>query len=192
MSTERTEDAAARPISILRASVEGCLVIQPPRFDDHRGYFEPTFDPAGFKAHGLPEHFFQDNLSHSKEGVIRGIHSQRQVPQGKLVRCVSGKIWDVCVDLRPKSPTFGQHSWVILDAKESPWFWIPPGCGHAFVALEDSTVYYKCTMPYSPMFDGGVNWKDPKLGIMWPNTARIISEKDSLLPSLADYLETLS
>lgn len=192
MSRELVKETPSSRPSLLKTQVDGCYLVKTKRFFDNRGYFEEAFHADDFADLGLPGSFPQDNRSYSYKGVLRGIHSMRREPQGKLVRVTSGRIWDVCVDLRPNSPTFLKHHWTILEEGQNHWFYIPPGCGHAFVALTDASVYYKCTEVYKPEFDGGVNFQDPELRISWPYGVWLVSDKDRQLPMLADYLKSLS
>jgi len=174
-----------------------CLVIpdvkliRTPRFSDARGYFCETFQQADFAAHGLDNDFFQDNQSSSdRSGTIRGLHFQRPpFAQTKLIRVLRGRIFDVAVDLRRSSPSFGRHVAVELSDESSEQLLIPAGFAHGFCTLEpDTVVFYKVDQPYSAAHDSGVNWADPRLGIEWPvaSAEAILSGKDRGLPMLAD------
>jgi dTDP-4-dehydrorhamnose 3,5-epimerase len=166
------------------------LLVRPRRFADSRGWFSESWSRARFEAWGINSDFCQDNHSHSAaKGTLRGIHFQ--VPpfaQAKLVRCVRGRIWDLAIDLRRASPTFGQSVTAELSAENGDELFIPEGYGHAFLTLEDdSEVIYKVDAPYAPDADGGILWSDPALGIEWPLGGAIpqLSVKDGALPHLS-------
>lgn len=161
-------------------------------FEDHRGTFSETFNSRDFESKRLPKEWKQDNVSISRKNVLRGLHIQSIDPQGKLVRCLRGKIYDVWLDLRPTSPTFMRWQGVFLSGKENRAVYIPPGCAHGFYSMfDDSVVYYKCTSLYDKESDGGVIWNDARVGINWPLFDEpIISEKDQSLPSLEKFLRT--
>jgi dTDP-4-dehydrorhamnose 3,5-epimerase len=165
-------------------------VIEPKVFADERGFFMESFKASDFAAFGITQDFVQDNHSKSRKGVIRGLHFQRApYAQGKLVRVTRGRAWDVAVDLRKGSPTFGTWCAVELSADNHLLFWIPEGFAHGFLALEDDTeLLYKCTAEYNPTSDGGVRWNDPDIGVAWPQigVSPLISSKDAVLPLLKD------
>lgn len=162
------------------------LLIEPRIFTDERGFFLESFNDANFSAHGLPSNFRQDNHSRSARSVLRGLHYQLQFPQGKLVTVVHGSIFDVAVDVRVGSPTFGQSSGLLLTGDAPTFVWIPPGFAHGFCVLSDSAdVVYKCTELYHPNDDRGLLWSDPDIGIDWPVSAPIISDRDRQHPLLA-------
>jgi dTDP-4-dehydrorhamnose 3,5-epimerase len=175
-------------------AIQGLKLIAPKRFSDARGYFQETWsDQLYRKALGEVD-FVQDNLSLSlKKGTLRGLHFQRPpFAQGKLVRVGRGSIFDVAVDIRRKSPTYGEHVALTLDSAQGAQFWVPPGFLHGFCTLEDNTeVSYKVTSYYSAAHDAGVLWNDPDLGIKWPvdEAAIVLSEKDRSLPRLRDLPE---
>ncbi len=151
----------------------GVQLISPERHEDSRGWFAETFNSTKFSGIGLPASFAQDNQSFSRGGVLRGLHFQHRQPQGKLVRVISGKIWDVAVDLRQNSPTLGQHVSVELNARNAgggiDMLWIPEGFAHGFLVLSPSAeVLYKVTRPYDPGGEHTVLWNDPQLAIPWP------------------------
>jgi dTDP-4-dehydrorhamnose 3,5-epimerase len=176
-------------ITILATSVLGAMTIEFKPHEDERGQFFETFNQRTFEAYGLPFEFVQDNLSRSKKNVVRGLHMQRENPQGKMVICLSGAVQDVCVDLRPWSPSFKRVSSVVLDSRKNTAFYVPPGCAHGFAALtDDAMLYYKCTTAYDKQSDGGIFWNDPEISIPWMVESPIVSEKDSKLPMLKDYL----
>ena len=166
------------------------LRITPPRFADSRGHFSEAYTLAKFAAIGIPDVFIQDNQSRSHKNVVRGLHCQvAPAIQGKLVRVVSGSIWDDAVDVRPGSATFGQHVATILPAENGAQVWIPGGFLHGFLALEDGTeVLYKVTAPYLREAERGVRWDDPQLALPWPvdPTLAIVSDKDRVMPTLAE------
>ncbi|WP_306639520.1 dTDP-4-dehydrorhamnose 3,5-epimerase [Sanyastnella coralliicola] len=170
--------------------IEGLLVIEPSVFRDDRGYFfEPFNDRRFHEATGLDVTFVQDNESLSKAYTVRGLHFQEPpVPQGKLVRVSRGKAFDVAVDLRKESPTFGQHHMVLLSEENKLQFWIPPGFAHGFLTLEDDTVFsYKCTGYYAPECERTLRWNDPILAIDWGVEEPLISEKDADAPGWTEY-----
>jgi dTDP-4-dehydrorhamnose 3,5-epimerase len=158
-------------------------------FGDARGFFMETWNARAFAAAGLDLAFVQDNHSRSQKGVLRGLHFQNPGPQGKLVRVTSGAVFDVAVDLRASSPTFGRWTGVELSADNKRMFWVPEGFAHGFLTLEDNTDFlYKCTAPYAPHSEHTLAWDDPAVGIDWPDLgmAPIISDKDTRGASLAD------
>lgn len=163
-------------------SIEGVYVIEPKKYGDNRGYFMETYKKADFDEAGLTYDFVQDNQSKSKKGVLRGLHFQKAYPQAKLVRCIEGKVFDVAVDLRKGSPTYGKWEGIILDAEKGNQFMIPRGFAHGFVVLtETATFCYKCDELYHPEDEGGIMWNDPDIGIAWPyDDEPLLSEKDKL------------
>jgi dTDP-4-dehydrorhamnose 3,5-epimerase len=176
-------------VNIIETALPGVLIIEPRVFGDARGFFMETWNAAGFAAAGLDLTFVQDNHSRSQKGVLRGLHFQNPGPQGKLVRITRGAVFDVAVDLRESSPTFGQWVGVELSAANNRMFWVPEGFAHGFLTLEDDTDFlYKCTAPYAPQSEFTLAWNDPAVGIEWPVTGLdpIISEKDARGLALAD------
>lgn len=169
-------------------SLEGVVIIEPILHRDSRGLFFESYKDSVFERIGLPLQFPQDNISQSKKGVVRGLHFQKSpFEQGKLVRCVKGAIFDVTVDLRLKSSTFGQIETIILTDENHLAMYIPPGFAHGFQALTDDTIiHYKCTQVFSKDHDTGINPADEKLGIRWPQPITEISEKDKNLPHLSE------
>lgn len=158
------------------------LVVEPQVFGDARGFFMETYHAEKFASLGLPTRWVQDNHSRSARGILRGLHYQLQQTQGKLVRCVAGAIFDVAVDLRRSSPTFGQWAGVTLSAENKAMLWVPEGFAHGFLSLEDGTeVTYKCTDLYLPAAERSVLWNDPAIGIDWPDlgVAPLLSAKDA-------------
>ena len=168
-------------MKISKTAIAGPLIIEPQVFGDERGFFMETWNAEAFARTGLDLTFVQDNHSRSQRGVLRGLHFQNPGPQGKLVRVTSGAVFDVAVDLRRSSPTFGQWVGIELSAENRRMFWIPEGFAHGFLTLADNTDFlYKCTAPYAPQSEHTLAWDDPALGIGWPldGLAPIISEKD--------------
>lgn len=156
-------------MQIISCAIDGPLIIEPGVFGDERGFFLESWNAAAFAEAGLDLNFVQDNHSRSQKGVLRGMHFQNPGPQGKLVRVVSGAVFDVAVDLRRSSPTFGQWVGVELSAANKRMFWVPEGFAHGFLTLEDGTDFlYKCTAPYAPQHEQSLAWDDPDVGIAWP------------------------
>ena len=169
-------------IKVTRCDIEGLCVIEPSVFGDERGYFLETYNQNDFREEGLDMVFVQDNQSMSVKGVLRGLHFQKQYPQGKLVRAVRGTVFDVAVDLRQSSETYGKWFGVVLSAENKKQFYIPEGFAHGFFVLSDEAEFaYKCTDFYHPGDEGGLAWNDPEIGIDWPieeGMELIISDKD--------------
>ena len=166
----------------IETSIEGVYVIEPTVFGDNRGYFMETYSKKDFEELGLNYDFVQDNQSKSKKGVLRGLHFQKENTQSKLVRCIKGEVFDVAVDLRKGSPTFGQWEGVCLSEENKRQFYVPEGFAHGFLVLSEEAVFnYKCTNIYSPEYDSGLLWNDKDVNIQWPleNIEEILlSEKD--------------
>ena len=162
------------------------LVLEPKVHGDHRGFFLETFRASVFAEKGLPDVFVQDNHSKSGPGILRGLHYQIKQPQGKLVRCIAGEVFDVAVDIRRSSPQFGKWVGVRLSADNKKALWVPPGFAHGFLVLSDGAeITYKCTTYYAPEHDRSLLWNDPELAIAWPSTAQVIlSDKDKNAPTL--------
>ena len=177
-------------IKVTRCEIPGLCVIEPKVFYDERGYFVETYNYNGFKEEGLDMQFVQDNQSMSVKGVLRGLHYQKQYPQGKLVRCIRGKVFDVAVDLRRSSETYGKWFGVELSAENKKQFYIPEGFAHGFIVLSDEAEFaYKCTDFYHPGDEGGLAWNDPEIGVCWPieeGMKLIISEKDQKWGGLSE------
>ena len=167
-------------IKVTRNEIEGLAVIEPTVFRDERGYFVETYNENDMKEAGLDLRFVQDNQSMSRKGVLRGLHFQKQYPQGKLVRVLQGCVFDVAVDLRANSPTFGKWFGVELSDENMKQFYIPEGFAHGFYVMSDVAVFaYKCTDFYHPGDEGGMKWDDPEIGIEWPLDGEpLLSEKD--------------
>jgi dTDP-4-dehydrorhamnose 3,5-epimerase len=170
-------------------SLQGPRLIEIKIYPDSRGFFTERFNESRFNDQGLPSKFVQDNHSRSKPGVIRGLHYQHAPGQGKLVGVIRGRIWDVIVDLRRESPTYGKWDSVELNDQNGLLLWIPEGFAHGFCVLghEDADVIYKVDSPYSPKTEGGIRYDDPALKIEWPVQAPIVSDKDRVLPGFSDY-----
>lgn len=176
-------------MKVSHTKLKGCVIIEPQVFGDERGFFLETFQASRYKQEaGIELPFVQDNHSRSAKGVLRGLHFQNTKPQGKLVRVVSGKVYDVALDIRKGSPTFGEWEAVILSGDNKRQFWLPPGFAHGFVVLSDTADFeYKCTDYYDPSDEGSILWSDPDLGINWPITNVELSEKDSKALRLKDF-----
>ena len=177
--------------SVETCDIEGLKVITPTVFGDERGYFMETYQQKDFAEIGITEEFVQDNQSSSKRGVLRGLHYQINYPQDKLVRVVSGTVFDVAVDLRKDSKTFGKWFGVLLSAENKKQFFIPKNFAHGFLVLSDYAEFtYKCTDFYHPNDEGGIKFDDPDIGIDWPYEEGVeltLSEKDKNWPGLKNY-----
>ena len=174
----------------IETSINGVYIIEQKKYGDTRGYFMETYKESDFNAAGLSYKFVQDNQSKSKKGVLRGLHFQKNFPQAKLVRCIEGEVFDVCVDLRKNSPTYGKWEGVILSAEKSNQFLIPRGFAHGFLVLsETATFCYKCDDFYHPEDEGGIIWNDPSIGIKWPlNEKPLLSLKDENFHQLKEMI----
>jgi len=156
-------------VNIIETAIEGLLIIEPKVFGDERGFFMESWNARAFREAGLDIEFVQDNHSRSSRGVLRGLHYQQPGPQGKLVRVTAGAVYDVAVDMRRSSSTFGQWVGVELSAANKRMFWVPEGMAHGFLCLEDGTDFlYKCRGYYDPAHEHSLLWNDPTLGIDWP------------------------
>jgi len=186
-------------MNIIRTAIPDLVIIQPKVFGDARGFFLETFNVQRYRAIPQiqktfvhPEGFVQDNHSHSAKGVLRGLHFQQQYPQGKLVWVTSGEVYDVAVDIRKHSPTFGRWVGVTLRASEHQQFYVPPGFAHGFCVMSPTAdFHYKCTEYYHPEDEGSILWNDAELGINWPTPNPTLSAKDNVAGSLRDYLQQL-
>jgi dTDP-4-dehydrorhamnose 3,5-epimerase len=179
----------SRAVKIVETQLPGVLIIEPRVFADERGFFVETFRTERYAAISLP--FVQDNHSRSSRGVLRGLHLQKQHPQGRLVRVARGEVFDVAADIDPRSPTFGRWIGTTLSDANHRQVWIPPGYAHGFaVVSEIADVEYKCTEYYDPRSDTGVIWNDPDLDIAWPIANPTLSERDKRLPTLAELAST--
>ena len=178
------------PFTFTKCPIEGLWEVQPKVFGDNRGYFFEVYSEKDFRQAGLTMTFVQDNQSSSSKGVLRGLHFQKLHPQGKLVRAVQGQVYDVAVDLRCGSATFGKYHGVILDSEKQNEFYIPEGFAHGFYVLSETAVFaYKCTDFYHPEDEGGIMWNDPIVGIDWkkvaPGIEPVLSQKDTLHPNFS-------
>jgi dTDP-4-dehydrorhamnose 3,5-epimerase len=170
---------------VTELGIKGIYLIHPKVFGDARGYFFECYSERDFSAAGIGVRFVQDNQSKSRKGVLRGLHYQKTHPQGKLVRVIFGEVFDVAVDLRSGSPTFGQWAGIVLSGEMQNQLYVPPGFAHGFMVLSDEAVFaYKCTDFYHPEDEGGIRWDDPAIAIDWPRTgvAPELSAKDLALP----------
>lgn len=178
-------------MQFIQHDLSGIIEYIPTKFHDDRGHFYESYNQTRFAANGITENFVQDNYSYSTAGVIRGLHFQKEPHgQGKLVRCMTGKVMDVVVDLRKSSPTFGQHGTYILDAEIGNMLYVPVGFAHGFVALTDAIFVYKCTDFWNKEAESGIRWNDPTLNISWGVENPLVSDKDQILP-LFDPNETI-
>lgn len=183
-------------LSIEETPIKGLTLIHPHVFEDERGYFIKDFERSFYAEHNLPVDFGETNESKSKKGTIRGLHFQQRFSQGKLIRVIKGAVYDVAVDLRFESPTFGKWMGFDLSEYNHDVLYIPEGFAHGFLALEDNSIFsYKCTNKYAPEFDSGIRFDDPDVNVKWPveriggwNNI-ISSEKDKKLQSLKDFIE---
>lgn len=175
-------------MKVIQTKLKDCVIIEPKVFGDERGFFLETFHAERFAAQaGITVPFLQDNHSCSSRGVLRGLHFQKNKPQGKLVRVVKGEVYDVAVDIREGSLTFGQWEAVILTEENKTQFWVPPGFAHGFVVLSETADFvYKCTDYYDPSDEGSILWNDPDLNIPWPIDDPKLSKKDANAEKLID------
>lgn len=178
-------------MNVIKTKLKDCVIIEPKVFGDERGFFLETFQAVRYADFaGINSPFLQDNHSRSSKGVLRGLHFQKTKPQGKLVRVVRGEVYDVAVDIRSGSPTYGQWEAVILSEENKTQFWVPPGFAHGFLVLSDTADFeYKCTDYYDSSDEGSVLWNDPDLNVPWPIDNPLLSEKDANAPKLADLYQ---
>jgi dTDP-4-dehydrorhamnose 3,5-epimerase len=177
-------------MQVKETGIEGLVEIIPSIFRDDRGWFYEFYNKNTFELAGVNYNFVQENTSFSKKGVIRGLHLQKApFAQGKLVTVLQGKVVDVVVDLRPSSKTFSKVYYLELDSEKRNMLMVPEGFAHGFAALEDSLFHYKCTNFYNKASESGIVWSDPALNIQWPVSNPIVSEKDQVLPTLAELLK---
>jgi dTDP-4-dehydrorhamnose 3,5-epimerase len=177
-------------MNVIETTLPGVLIIEPKIFGDHRGFFKETFQVERYAEAGIDLSFVQDNHSRSQKGVLRGLHFQKSRPQGKLVSCSQGVVYDVVVDVNPESATFGQFVGVELSEDNHRQIWVSPGYAHGFCVLSDVADFqYKCTDLYFPEAEDGLIWNDPEVGIDWPIETPKLSEKDMKLPTLAQIRE---
>ncbi|MCD9098580.1 dTDP-4-dehydrorhamnose 3,5-epimerase [Luteimonas fraxinea] len=173
-------------MKIVETRLAGCVIIEPAVFGDPRGFFFESWNAERFGQAGLPTHFVQSNVSHSTKNVLRGLHYQWPRPQGKLVSVLQGEVFDVAVDLRRGSSTFGRWDAAVLSASNKRQIWIPEGFAHGFAVLSDDAVFsYLCTDVYVKEADAGIRWNDPAIGIEWPALSPLLSDKDEQAPLLS-------
>lgn len=175
-------------MNVIKTKLHDCVIIEPKVFGDERGFFLETFQADRYaELAGITLPFVQDNHSRSSKAVLRGLHYQKTKPQGKLVRVVRGQVYDVAVDIRQGSSTFGQWEGVILSGENKKQFWVPAGFAHGFVVLSETADFeYKCTDYYDPSDEGSILWNDPDLNIPWPTDVPNLSEKDANAEKLVD------
>jgi dTDP-4-dehydrorhamnose 3,5-epimerase len=179
-------------VRVVQTAVPGVLIVEPDMHADGRGFFLETYHADRYQQHGIPGPFVQDNHSRSLAGTLRGLHLQLRRPQGKLIRVIEGEIYDVAVDVRRGSPTFGQWVGVTLTADNFRQCYVPPGFAHGFCVVSPvAQVEYKCTDLYDPASEIGVAWNDPTLAITWPVTNPLLSARDSRHPTLAELGDRL-
>lgn len=178
-------------MKVTETKLPGVLVIEPKVFGDTRGFFKEVFQAERYKAAGVDIPFVQDNHSRSQKGVLRGLHFQKTRPQGKLVSCSYGAVYDVAVDIDPNSATFGSFVGIELSGENHLQLWIPPGYAHGFCVLSDvADFHYKCTDCYFPSDEGGLIWNDPEVAIDWPVRNPLLSDSDRNHPRLAEIRKT--
>lgn len=174
-------------MKIIKTPLPGCLVIEPVVHGDARGFFYESFHAEKFAQAGLELKFVQTNVSRSAQGVLRGLHYQWPHPQGKLLSVLEGEVYDVAVDIRRGSPTFGQWAAAVLSADNKRHFWVPEGFAHGFAVLsEQASFVYQCTALYDREADAGIRWNDAQIGVDWPLAQPSLSDKDQRAPFLAD------
>ena len=174
-------------MKVIETALPGVLILEPKVFGDSRGFFYESYNKASYREAGITSDFIQSNVSRSAKGVLRGLHYQWPNPQGKLVSVREGEVYDVAVDVRRGSPTFGQWAGVMLSADNHRHFWIPEGFAHGFCVLSDfATFTYQCTALYDAAADAGIRWNDAAVGIDWPLSDPLLSDKDAKAPLLAD------
>lgn len=175
---------------VVEAELPGVYIVEPTVFGDARGYFLESWSEKRYREAGIDTTFVQDNLSFSTRGVLRGLHYQKPHEQGKLVSVLLGEVFDVVVDIRVSSPTFGWWMGVVLSAENRRQLYAPPGFAHGFVVTSETALFsYKCTDYYSPADEGSVRWNDPDIGIDWPVSSPTLSPKDGVAPLLRDIPE---
>ena len=174
-------------MKFVETDLPGCLVLEPQVFGDERGFFYESFNRDKLLAHGLDLNFVQGNVSRSARGVLRGLHYQWPKPQGKLVSVLEGEVWDVAVDIRRGSPTFGRWTAVVLNAENKRHFWIPEGFAHGFCVLSEHAIFtYLCTQTYDAQADAGIRWNDATVAVDWPIAEPSLSAKDARATFLED------
>ena len=175
-------------MKLIETKIPGAIVLEPKVFGDERGFFMETWHKARYEEAGLPARFVQDNLSFSQRGVLRGLHFQNPDQQGKLVQVLQGEVFDVAVDIRVGSPTFGEWEAVFLSSENKRQFYVPEGCAHGFLVTGDEALFaYKCTAKYNPTAEGYVLWNDPEIAIEWPiEVPPTLSDKDQAAQPLSE------
>jgi len=175
-------------MEVIKTTLPGVVIIEPKVFGDERGFFLETFQKNRYlNLAGIDLDFVQDNHSRSARGVLRGLHFQKTKPQGKLVRVVTGEVYDVAVDINPESATYGKYEGVVLSENNKKQFWVPPGYAHGFLVLSEMADFeYKCTDYYDPNDEGSLLWNDPDIGIDWPIKTPQLSNKDQAAPTLRE------
>jgi dTDP-4-dehydrorhamnose 3,5-epimerase len=174
-------------MKVIETALPGALILEPQVFGDARGFFYESYNKTKYHEAGITVDFIQSNVSRSARGVLRGLHYQWPNPQGKLVSVLEGEVYDVAVDIRRGSPTFGQSAGVMLTADNHRHFWVPEGFAHGFCVLSEfATFTYQCTALYDAEADAGIRWNDADLGIDWPLSEPLLSDKDSKTPFLKD------
>ena len=175
-------------MNVTSCSIDGLLLLKPRVFEDERGHFLETWSAERYAEAGIGGAFVQDNASVSRRGVLRGMHWQAEpYAQGKLVSVLQGEVFDVAVDVRPQSDTFGQWEGFTLSAENGHQLWIPPGFAHGFVVTSETAVFhYKCTAPYAPDAERSLRWNDPQVAIEWPDKTPLLSPKDAEAPLLGE------
>lgn len=172
---------------VLETGLDGVVIVEPRIHGDERGFFQESWKASSYAAHGLPTAFAQANVSRSMKGVLRGLHYQFRQAQGKLVSVLEGRIFDVAVDIRTGSSSFGQWAGVELSAANHRQLYIPEGFAHGFIVLSSSALFhYHCTTEYSPEYDAAIAWNDPDIAVKWPCEPETVSDKDRLAPLLRD------
>jgi dTDP-4-dehydrorhamnose 3,5-epimerase len=167
-------------MKVLTCDISGLLIIEPTVFGDARGFFLETWNLLRYREAGIAEDFVQDNVSFSRRGILRGLHSQNPKPQGKLLEVLQGEVFDVAVDIRRNSPTFGKWHGLMLSGENKRQFYVPPGFAHGFAVLSETALFhYKCTEFYSPKDEMALRWNDPDIGIKWPLKDPLLSERDA-------------
>jgi dTDP-4-dehydrorhamnose 3,5-epimerase len=176
-------------MKVIKTKLDGCVVIEPTVYGDDRGFFLETFQALKYAEQaGIMLPFVQDNHSRSSQGVLRGLHFQLTKPQGKLVRVVRGEVYDVAVDLRQGSPTYSQWVAIVLSEENKKQMWIPPGFAHGFIVLSEIADFeYKCTDYYDFNDESSIFWNDPAIGIAWPLSNPILSNRDVIAPLLSEF-----
>jgi dTDP-4-dehydrorhamnose 3,5-epimerase len=174
-------------MKVIKCELDSLLIIEPDVFGDHRGFFLESWNRKRYREAGIDAEFVQDNFSFSQRGTLRGLHFQNPLPQGKLVSVWQGEVFDVAVDIRRDSQTFGKWHGVTLTAENKRQFWVPAGFAHGFAVISETALFhYKCTEIYSPQNELGFRWDDPDVGIKWPVATPTLSQRDAKAPFLKE------